>query len=352
MGARVLASVALAIVGCGGPTEQFDTGPIADETLSAPVRISADAAHEEDPTIVAARDGTFRVVWWAKRDGQIDLYGRTSRDGRTWTDEVRITNDPDDDLYPWLLQTRDGTMHLVWFRMAGPTGAKSVWYARSSGAGPWSPPRLMSGTSESWVPSAYEDSNRVLWLLWSSEESGPRKIVAVSSTDSGLTWSASRPLTRGAGEDDFPQVVQTGSGERVLAWTRYRAGSPQSDYINDASAEVLTARSRSGVDWPNPITTSPADPDTRYLDFLPHLFADRAQRQLFLAWTSNRPGRRGDILVRDLSAPAAPIRQLTTTSGSDYGARIVATSQPGEYLMVWTSDALGGTHVLARRIRL
>jgi hypothetical protein len=56
--------------------------------------------------------------------------------------------------------------------------------------------------------------------------------------------------------------------------------------------------------------------------------------------------------VRELTAPDTPIRQLTTSAGSDYGARIAPARQPRAYLMVWTSGREGATRVFARGLRL
>src|SRR5262249_3394160 len=153
-------------------------------------------------------------------------------------------------------------------------------------------------------------------------------------------------------EDDFPSVVTRSNGERVLAWTRYRPGSNVDDYYRDASAEVVTATSRDGLSWSTPVTSSPPDPGDRYLDLLPHLFRDAGGTRVFVAWTSTRPSVHGDILVRDLSSPDSPIRQLTDSRSNNYDAKIVAGTPPGVYLMLWISGQPGAMHVFGGKISL
>src|SRR5215510_661244 len=84
--------------------------------LSAPVRISDDNGDDEDPSVMLARDGRFYVAWSSKRQTGVNIYIKSSEDGRTWSSEERVTIGPGEDYYPSLAQTRDGTFHITWFR--------------------------------------------------------------------------------------------------------------------------------------------------------------------------------------------------------------------------------------------
>ena len=335
-------------VGCGPRHHTFDTGPLAGD----PVRISKNGDEDEDPSVVRTRDGRFRAVWWSKRNGQVDLFTRVSDDGTMWTDERAITNDSGEDYYPSLIQSRDGTFHLAWFRFSRETMRKDIWYARSPDGREWSRPVRISTAGVDWVPAIYEDYFGMVWIVWSSGRSGNRELYTVRSGDGGRTWSHDIRLTDSSDEDDFPAVISRPNGERTLAWTRYAPGSKLNDYYRDASAEIVTATSTDGLHWSAPVTQSPPDPGRRYVDFVPCLFGDQAGRHTYLAWTSSRPSARGDILVRELGTPDTAIRQLTTSGDSNYGARIAPGSSPGAYLMVWISGRPGAMHVFARGITL
>ncbi len=348
--ALALPMLALALAGCPPPPQVFDDRSIG---VAAPVDIGTNHGEDEDPTVVRTKEGHFRVIWSSKRDGRVHLFTRTSDDGEAWTNEQAITGDADDDYYPALIQSRDGMLHLAWFRLDRRTARRDVWYARSSDGRIWTRPARISTAGMDWAPAIYEDGFGMLWIVWSSGRSGNRELYAVRSGDGGRTWSRVFRLTQSAEEDDFPFVLVRADGERVLAWTRYRAGSRQDAYYRDASAEVVTATSQDGLRWSIPVTRSPPDPDERHVDFLPCLFGDAAGERAFVAWTSSRTATRGEILVRDLSEPASPIRQLSNSPANDYGARLVpAALGPGAYLMVWTSGRTGATRVVARTLPL
>jgi hypothetical protein len=113
-------------------------------------------------------------------------------------------------------------------------------------------------------------------------------------------------------------------GERVLVWTRFRAGSPLRSFHRDASAGVVRATSRDGLHWSEPVPCTPADPGDRYVEILPFAFTDSAQDRVYVSWTSNRPHESGDILIHEL-APARPSASHQSKR-SDYDAAIVPTA--------------------------
>ena len=353
-----VAALVLPLVGCAAlrpppPIQVFDKRPLSEVGASAPVRLSADGpGSDEDPAVTVDRDGRFVVVWSARRGRQVDLVMRTSTDGSNWSATRAITDDADEDYYPSITQTRDGTYHLAWFRLRRASGEIDIWYSRSPDGTMWSPPVQISRDRKDWAPSIFEDPKGALWIAWSSGRSGTRQLLAVRSTDGGQQWSSPAALTSGPAENDFPQVVVRPSGERVLVWTRYQAGSARGDYYRDASAEVVMATSADGISWSAPMVCSPEDPDERYVDFIPFAFQDRTGKQLYVSWTSGRSGPRGDILVREEPGNATQIRQLTDSDEPDYSGKIVATSRPGEFLLVWTGTRGGRTDIYVRRFAL
>lgn len=336
---------------CAPPRQYFETTPIANLELSSPIPVSQNLADNEDPTLIIGRDRQFYVVWSAKQDKQANLLMRSSRDGRVWSGERRIPDGPGENFYPSLAQTRDGTFHLAWFRLERAAGRRDIFYASSADGHTWSRPTAITKEGKDWAPAIYEDGKGVLWIVWSSGRTGNRELFTVRSDDNGRRWSAAQQITQSADEDDFPHVLVNPNGERIMAWTRYRAGSPLMDYFKDGSSEIVTATSRDGIVWSAPVVVSPADPEVRYVDFLPHLFADREPRRAYVSWTSGRSSPEGAILVRDLSSNSTSVLQLTSNERGGYSGKIVPTDQPGEHLMVWTGRD-GKLKIFARRFRL
>jgi len=330
----------------------FDTAPIADPVLSVPVRVSSGPEENEDPSIILARDGRFYVVWSAKQRGRVDLFISSSADGRTWTEARRIYDIPAEDYYPALMQSRDGTFHLVWCQLQRKEGRTDVWYTRSRDGKRWDKPRSITNRGIDWAPTIYEDNTGVLRILWSSRRSRSRDIWMTRSLDGGKSWLSPDQVTRGLEEDDFPHALQATSGENYLVWTRYRRGSAMLELHKDRSSDVVLATSRDAVVWSAPVVASFGDPDNKYVDILPALFQDPNGGQVFVSWTSGRTGVRGDILARSITSPSSRVYQLTRWEGSDYSSKIAPTRQPGEYLMVWVSTREGKPDIFARRFRL
>lgn len=352
----------LTLVGCeqmpqlhlpqSGPQIVFDTAPIADPVLSAPVRVSRSFEENEDPSVILARDGRFYVVWSSKRSGQVDLYISSSADGRTWSEERRIHDVPAEDYNPSLMQSRDGRFHLVWCQLQRKEGRTDVWYTTSKDGRIWDKPKSITNRGIDWAPTIYEDNKGVLRILWSSRRSGSRDIWMTRSLDGGKTWLSPDQVTRSSEEDDFPYALQAPNGEHYLVWTRYRRGSAMLELHKDRSSDVVLATSRDAVVWSAPVVSSFADPDNKFVDILPALFYDPEKGQVFVTWTSGRTSVRGDILARSITSPSSQVFQLTQSEASDYSSRIVATRQPGEYLMVWVSTSEGKPNIFARRIRI
>lgn len=321
----------------------------AEAQLSAPVRISDYAGDDEDPSIILARDGRFYVAWASKRQGGAQIYIRSSEDGRTWSTEERVSSGPGEDYYPSLAQTSDGMFHIAWFRLERKQKDMDIWYSRSRDARSWaSPVQITNSPKPEWAPNIHADSRGALRIVWSSGKSGNRELFVSQSDDGGRQWASERQITHSAEEDDFPHMIETSEGEWILVWTRYRKGSPLLSFIKDASAEIVIARSRDGLNWSVPEVCSPPDEKRRHMDLLPFVFEDGASRQLYLSWTSSRSDRRGDILLRSLGPETPDHRLLTTEQKSDYDAKIAPTNTPGQYLMVWVSNREGKRDIYSR----
>jgi predicted GH43/DUF377 family glycosyl hydrolase len=325
----------------------------AEVQLSAPVRISDDNGDDEDPSVMLARDGRFYVAWSSKRQDGVNIYIKSSADGQTWSTEERVTIGPGEDYYPSLAQTRDGTFHIAWFRLERAQADIDIWFSRSQDARTWSiPVQITTSPKVEWAPSILADSRDTLRIVWSSGKTGNRELFVSRSDDGGRQWSCERQITQSDEEDDFPQMIETSKGEWILAWTRYRKGSPLLDYIKDTSAEIVIARSRDSLNWSVPEVSSPPDENGRHMDLLPFVFEDAASGQLYLSWTSSRSNLWGNILLRNLASEASAYRLLTTEQTSDYNAKISPAKTPGQYLMVWVSDREGTREIYSRTFHL
>ncbi|HEX2026838.1 MAG TPA: sialidase family protein, partial [Nitriliruptorales bacterium] len=91
-----------------------DEGQSWDETVIA----RADDASEPIPTYDPER-GTFYVVWHDNRNGDLDAFVSTSSDGATWSEPLRMNDDPEEtttgQFYPQLALAPDGRLDVAWY---------------------------------------------------------------------------------------------------------------------------------------------------------------------------------------------------------------------------------------------
>jgi hypothetical protein len=350
---RIFLLTLLLIVFLAPDQKQTASTSQAEAQLSAPVRISDDNGDDEDASVMLAQDGRLYVAWSSKRRNGVNIYIKSSEDCRTWSTEERVTIGPGEDYYPALTQTRDGTFHIAWFRLERKLKDMDIWYSRSRDARTWTNPvQITDSPKLEWAPSIHADSRDALRIIWSSGKTGNRELFASRSDDGGYRWSPERQITQSDEEDDFPHMIETSKGEWILAWTRYRKGSPLLSYIKDASAEIVIARSRDSLNWSVPEVCSPPDEKRRHMDLLPFVIEDAASRKLHLSWTSSRSNRRGEILLRNLESEASDYRLLTTEKEGGYDAKIAPTKTPGQYLMVWVTKLDGKRGIYSRTFHL
>lgn len=215
----------LLLVVCLWPDQKLTASTSqAEAQLSAPVRVSDYDGDDEDPSVMLARDGRFYAAWSSKRRDGVNIYIKSSEDGRVWSAEERVTIGPVEDYYPSLAQTSDGTFHIAWFRLERKQKDMDIWYSRSRDA-------------RTWTSSA--------------------EIVIARSRD-GLNWSApeivSPPDEKRRYMDLLPFVFEVPAGKQLyLSWTSSRSGRRGAILLRSMSSEpsayrLLTTRQEGGYD--------------------------------------------------------------------------------------------------------
>ena len=364
LAAAVSVSVALA---CGGADDDGGTLPpdaagdgadAAGEPVFEPgaaITLTADnPAEDEDPSVLAAADGTMVVAWFGRVDGNADLFVATTRDGVTWSEPVRITTSPDQDFAPHLAQTSDGWFHLTWFRRGpGPTYYAHVQHTRTMDLARWDAgdeTRVAEVEPiEDWVPTIAERPDGDLQIVFVSrirDDSGAHDLYTVTSSDGGETWSEVAPLAGlndAAEQDHLPFLDLTGAAELTLAWNRCDA-DPATPWTNPTS-DLLVATSPDGDAWSQPRAIT-ADDEGGVLDVFPALFADHAG-DWSLVWVTTALESNGSVVALPL-AGAYPADRATVPAMTGYSPRVAATPTDGVFLGVWVEGPIGEQDVRAR----
>lgn len=342
-------ALALALSACDGGGGRY-------RLPDAPAQLSPGNAGgaDEDPTVLVAQDGKLYVAWFSDRSGNPDLWLIHSKNGKGWSDPIRVTDHAWSDFYPTLIQDAAGTFHLTWFRVTpAPDFFFHVWHNRSADGVTWdtaSEVQVTDGVVADFVPRIVEETPGTLAVYFSSQQRNgfnTRDIYVVRSTDGGDSWSA--PANVSAVNhvtvmDDFPYVGPIVGGGLAMVWSRYDDDGMAWNVT--PTSDILYSTSADGTDWaaPTAITDDDAVPNA---DVIPSLYLSGKGDETFVTWTSTGPSgdSRGDIVDLPLADAAAyPTGVALRTDAADvadYSGLIVPVNRR-RYLLVWTTDR-GGT---------
>jgi hypothetical protein len=259
--------------------------------------LTTDAGTDTSPSIFQDMNGSIWVVWASDRTGGFDLYYKTSSDnGLTWSNAVRLTTDPSDDLSPTAAQTMNGSIWVVW--ASDRTGGFDLYYKTSSDNGlTWSNAvRLTTDPNPDKLPSIAQTSDGKIWVCWSS--SRPEDYEIYYKTYSDLSWSNETKLTVDPNIDTDPSILQTLDGTIFVFWSS-RSITPEVVEGELVYCEDLYYKYScdNGVTWSDSIQFTITDIYTVvedgytivcYNDDMWSTVMQARDTSIWVAWTSNR----------------------------------------------------------------
>lgn len=210
---------------------------------SDPETVTTDSGIDWAPAVIEV-DGTVWIFWSSNRSGNKEIYA-SSRMGGVWSAPLRITNNPNDDEFAYVLRLQDGSFLLVWTRL--PAG--------------------------------------------SDYTSDTRSEIYFSTSRDLVSWSSATAFTRdtGAGFVDILPTAFLDRGEPHIAWTTNRE-DPRGSIVEAPLSDpenILTLVTGSGANYSSKI--APGDGDHTFL----------------MAWVSDRNGNSSnrDIFTQEFQLP-------------------------------------------------
>lgn len=296
---------------------------------SADEQLTTDPGYDMMPSIMQTRDGTIWIVWTSDRIelGKYDLYYKTSSDnGLSWSNPTRISWHPSIDERPAIMQTRDKKIWLVW--ACARTGNKEIIYKTSSNNGfTWSTvSQLTSNTVTDSSPSITQNIDGTICVVWhrnaTGEDSWNYDIFCKTSSDYGLTWSNETRVTTDPSLDMKPSVTHLENGTLLVVFTSHRA---------DDNFEIFWKSSHdNGMSWSDAtrITT-----DTANLDASPSIVQDM-NGTIWVVWSKEL-----EIYYKtsnNYGASWSPDTYLTKSAGDDTNPSVM-NSEDSRMWVVWES---------------
>ena len=181
--------------------------------------LSANSPKAWNPTIEANGSDVF-VAWNDERDINIEIYfSKSSNNGSTWGPETRLTYDLNMQLFPSVALSGQ-SVHIAWYDDR--FGEGEICYKRSTdGGATWSEDiRVTDDPAASWNPNLAV-SGSVIHLVWQDARSGRWDIYYNHSTDGGDTWATETILNDFSFMSYRPHIAVDGNVLHVV-WYDYR----------------------------------------------------------------------------------------------------------------------------------
>lgn len=225
----------------GNPEIYYKRSTDAGITWEADVRLTNNSAISAEAS-VAVSGSNVHVVWTDDRDGDYEIYYKSSTDGGlTWGADTRLTNHTAYSRMP-SVAVSGSLVHVVWADRLDRESYDEVYYKCSTDGGiTWGTDTRLTNNSDyfsSWLASV-SASGPVVHVVFTGNRDGDTEIYYKRSTDSGLNWSAVIRLTNNTGFSESPSVIASVQAVHIV-WADSR----------DGNYEIYYKRSTDGgVNW-------------------------------------------------------------------------------------------------------
>jgi hypothetical protein len=240
---------------------------------SNPVQITSTLYNDTAPSAAVGLDGTIWLIWTrinstsATNPAIKQLYYKTWKGG-SWSPEVQLTNDPNQNYAGNVMVTKDGIVRTTFSK--GAAGSTYQLYEKTYNGTVWSlDAQIVSSSSTDDHPSLIQDRNGTLWLFWA-------RLIVVSLTlqyyelwgqysyNLGTTWSSQIQLTPTPGTAAFdsfqPAAVQSAYAIKPI-YIFYTSNYNEPNYdiysiqstgitpVHDVTVTGLSASNNLGTSW-------------------------------------------------------------------------------------------------------
>jgi hypothetical protein len=302
------------------------------DTWTANRRLTRNSGDSEVPVIAVVRSNIY-LVWSDDTAGNYEIFFKRSIDGgATWTANRRLTNTAGGSFHPAIAV--DGpNIFVIWHDITTPGNAE-IYFKRSNDRGvTWSASKRLTnniGYSED-AAIAVDGSN--IYVTWDDDTPGDSEIYFKRSNDRGVTWSASKRLTKNTGDSEDPAIAAAGSNIYVV-WSDDTPGN----------SEIYFKRSNDGgATWAaNRRVTNNAGRSE-----LPAIGVDGSN--IAVAWMDDTPGNREIYFKQSIDGGVvwAASKRLTNNTGESYGPAIAVDGS--NIYVSWDDDTPGNSEIYFKR---
>jgi hypothetical protein len=198
--------------------QRFLDGRVEVRPAATVEKLTEEDYEDDEPSIVAQRDGSLSVAWVAYRDRADRILVRTRRGG-SWSAPEEVTPQPADIFRTAAAEDGEGNLWVFWSEREN-----DQWHlrARQKKNGQWQPALRLTDAGTNMFHRAASGGGRV-FLVWQSFREGQSDIY-LRVHESGR-WSAEVRVSDSSANDWEPAVAAAPDGTAHIAWDGYDKGN-------------------------------------------------------------------------------------------------------------------------------
>ncbi len=242
---------------------------------SKPADLTNTSVIESYPYIVQDKNGRFFITYSAYTNetvNDLDIYMKYSDDGLNWSGPIRITDFPESDIFPIMIQDQGGK---YWMLFTRDTHKKhepllnkyDIFLINSVDGIHWSDVAEMTNLSYNVnYPYFLQDKNGTFWIPHMTGVTGSEELGIMGSRN-GTDWTESVQLSNyskeGYFKTDYKSMIQDRNGNYIYAFTSAKIGrgiwlmngTPDVDFSKTRRVEFNMTRISAENDKNNTIRT-------------------------------------------------------------------------------------------------
>jgi len=212
-------------------------------SFTGAAQLTSSTADQCNPAVTIDSDGKLYVVWQDNRNGNWDIYVRTSLDGATWSAETQVTDSQANEINPAVVADHSSTpvAYVAW--QDDQSGYQDIYVAASSnGFVTKTVAQVTSNASDQREPALAADSSNTVYVFWTDSRNGSDDIYGAAS-NSG-PWMNVPVVAKAAGQS-APAVAAEQSGSVLhILWVDDSSGNKDIYY---AASNALPASPLNGA---------------------------------------------------------------------------------------------------------
>ena len=295
-------------------------------SFGAGTQITTNNADQHNPALAVGAKDKLYIVWQDNRNGDWDIYGSTSTNGRTWSAQRQITDSNDNQINPAIAIDSQSTnrAYVVW--QDDRSGNEDIYVALSANAFLTNAvTRITSNTSDQTTPAIAIDSSNTAYVVWTDARNATTTDIYGASSGA---WT-NVPVVNKAANQSNPAIAVESTGSVLhFAWVDQTAGDSDIYY---ASSDGLPA---------GPLTGTNLIDDNSEADQLsPAIAAAGSSDDSLRVFVSWQDGRNSDTDLYMVQANAANRTNVLVGDGSSNSAQsepAIGLDQYDHPYLVWT----------------